>query len=140
MGKVTKVVIDTNLFISGFGWGGKPKEVLRLLENGVVRNFITPEIFEEIKRVVSYQKLKFPPSLQSKIIEFVFSFSRFVNPGKPVALIEEDPDDNKFIECALSANADYVVSGDPHLLNVVKFKDVRIVNAAQFLEFRPGSF
>ena len=72
MGEITKVVIDTNLFVSGFGWGGKPKEVLRLLENGVIRNFVTPEIFEEIKRVVSYQKLKFPPSLQIKIIEFVF--------------------------------------------------------------------
>ncbi len=108
------------------------------MENGVIRNFVTPEIFDEIKRVVSYPKLKFPSDLQIKIIEFVFSFSHFVDQGKPVALIEEDPDDNKFIECAMSANADYIVSGDPHLLNVEKFKDIRIVNATQFLELRSG--
>jgi len=49
MGTVTKVVIDTNVFISGFGWDGKPEAVLDLLENGTIANFITPEIFEEVK-------------------------------------------------------------------------------------------
>lgn len=66
MGKVTKLVIDTNVFISGFGWDGKPEEVLDLLESGSIANFITLEIFEEIKRVVSYPKLKFSSSLQPK--------------------------------------------------------------------------
>ena len=124
MGKIAKVVIDTNVFISGFGWDGKPEEVLNLLGKGDLANFITTGIFEEIKRVVSYPKLKFSSSLQTKIIEFVFLYSRFVSSGKPVSLIDEDPDDNKFIECALSAHASFIISGDPHLLGVEQYGNI----------------
>lgn len=138
MGKVTKVVIDTNVFISGFGWDGKPEAVLDLLENGTIANFITPEIFEEVKRVVSYPKLKFSSSLQTKIIEFVFSYSRFLGSGKPVSLISEDPDDNKFIECAISAHASFIISGDPHLLSIEHYRDISIVAPGQFLEVLQG--
>lgn len=134
MGKIAKVVIDTNVFISGFGWDGKPEEVLNLLEKGDLANFITTGIFEEIKRVVSYPKLKFSSSLQTKIIEFVFSYSRFVSSGKPASLIDEDPDDNKFIECALSAHAPFIISGDPHLLGVEQHGNILIVSPARFLE------
>lgn len=134
MGKVTKVVIDTNVFISGFGWDGKPEAVIDLLENGAISNFITLGIFEELKRVVSYPKLKFSSSLQTKITEFVFSYSRFINSGKPVSVIDEDPDDNKFIECALSAHASFIISGDPHLLALGQYENIIIVTPAQFLE------
>ena len=134
MGKVTKVVIDTNVFISAFGWDGKPEAILNLLEEGAVINFITQEIFEELKRVVSYPKLKFSSTLQTKILEFVFSYSRFVNSGNPVSLINEDPDDNRFIECAQSSNAVFIVSGDPHLLRLGAFEGIRIVSPAEFIE------
>ena len=134
MGKVTKVVIDTNVFISAFGWDGKPEAILNLLEEGTVINSITQEIFEEIKRVVSYPKLKFSSTLQTKILEFVFSYSRFVNSGNPVSLINEDPDDNRFIECALSSSALFIISGDPHLLRLGAFESIRIVSPAEFIE------
>ncbi|MDO8444688.1 MAG: putative toxin-antitoxin system toxin component, PIN family [Deltaproteobacteria bacterium] len=101
MGKIAKVVIDTNVFISGFGWDGKPEEVLNLLEKGDLANFITTEIFEEIKRVVSYPKLKFSSSLQTKIIEFVFSYSRFVR--MPEGLLRQKII-NQLILCKLASN------------------------------------
>ncbi len=82
MGKVKKVVIDTNIFTSGFGWSGKPKTLLILLKNNQVVNYFSPEIFEELKRVVSYPKLKFSESLQNKILEFVFFNSRLVEPTR----------------------------------------------------------
>lgn len=134
MGKVTEVVIDTNLFVSAFGWDGKPEAVIQLLENGFIVNFISPEIFEEIKRVVAYPKLKFSASLQTKILEFVFSHSRLINPEKKVSLIEDDPDDNKFIECAMTANASFIISGDPHLLRLEKVENIIIANPTQFLK------
>lgn len=134
MGKITKVVIDTNVFISGFGWDGKPESVLQLVEIGSIANFITSETFEELKRVISYPKLKFSSSLQTKILEFAFSYSQFVNSGRTVSLIKEDPDDNRFIECALSAHATFIISGDPHLLKLGEFEDIRIVGPAEFLE------
>jgi len=134
VGKITKVVIDTNVFISGFGWDGKPEAVLQLVEIGSIANFITSGTFEELKRVISYPKLKFSSSLQTKILEFAFSYSQFVNSGRTVSLIKEDPDDNRFIECALSAHAAFIISGDPHLLKLGEFEGIRIVGPAEFLE------
>ena len=77
MGPVTKVVIDTNIFVSGFGWNGKPEEVLKLIKDRQIINYSSTEIFEEIRRVVSFPKLKFPEPLHIKILEFVLFYSEF---------------------------------------------------------------
>ena len=55
MGEIPKVVIDTNIFVSGFGWEGKPKKILKLLEERKIKNFISPAIIEEVKRAISYK-------------------------------------------------------------------------------------
>jgi putative PIN family toxin of toxin-antitoxin system len=134
MGSVKKVVLDTNIFVSGFGWNGKPEEVLRLIKDRQIINYSSTEIFEEIRRVVSFPKLKFPESLQIKILEFVLFYSEFVEPQKRVFVITEDPDDNKFLECAIEARAEYIISGDVHLLDMTEFKAVKIVTVSEFLD------
>ncbi|GBE01812.1 hypothetical protein BMS3Bbin06_02321 [bacterium BMS3Bbin06] len=134
MGKVKKVVIDTNVFISGFGWGGKPDALLTLLKNNQIVCYFSPEIFEELKRVVSYPKLKFTESLQNKILEFVFFNCKLVEPKEHITVIVDDPDDNRFLECAVEANAEFVISGDPHLLRIGKYKTVEIVDVDKFLD------
>jgi putative PIN family toxin of toxin-antitoxin system len=120
MGAVTKVVIDSNVFISAFGWDGKPESVLRVMKQGRILNHTIEEIFDELKHkhVEAYPKLTFAPSLQAKIFEFVFSWSAFVHPGEIVTVVAEDPDDDKFIACAVAAGADHLISGDPHLLAI----------------------
>ena len=60
MGEIPKVVIDTNIFVSGFGWEGKPKKILKLLEERKIKNFISPAIIEEVKRAIPYKRLRFP--------------------------------------------------------------------------------
>ncbi len=72
MGQIKKVVIDTNVFISGFGWDGKPEVLLNLIKDNRIKNYISPDILEELKRVVSYPKLRFSESLQNKIHIAVF--------------------------------------------------------------------
>ncbi|MCJ7481907.1 MAG: putative toxin-antitoxin system toxin component, PIN family [Thermodesulfovibrionales bacterium] len=134
MGPVTKVVIDTNIFVSGFGWNGKPEEVLKLIKDRQIVNYSSAEIFEEISRVVSYPKLRFSEPLQIAILEFVLFYSEFVAPQKRIFTVTEDPDDNKFLECAMEAKADYIISGDPHLLDMKKSKTVKIVTASEFLD------
>ena len=133
MGAITKVVIDTNVFISAFGWDGKPEAVLRLMEQQKVVNFTTNDIYAELQRVVAYPKLKFPPTLQVNILEFVFSWSRFVQPAEDVSVIEEDPDDDKFLSCAIAANASAIISGDPHLLSLGSYRSIPIMTPVQFL-------
>lgn len=136
MGAVTKVVIDTNVFISAFGWDGKPEAVLRLMEQRKVINYTTNDIYAELQRVVAYPKLKFSPTLQVNILEFVFSWSRFVQPQETVSVITDDPDDDMFLACAIVANATAIISGDPHLLSLGSYRGIPIVTPAKFLEHK----
>jgi putative PIN family toxin of toxin-antitoxin system len=136
VGTVTKVVIDTNVFISAFGWDGKPEAVLRLMEQRKVINFTTNDIYAELQRVVAYPKLKFSPTLQVNILEFVFSWSRFVQPQEIVSVVTDDPDDDKFLACAIAANASAIISGDPHLLSLGSYRDILIMTPVQFLEHK----
>ncbi|MCK9364796.1 MAG: putative toxin-antitoxin system toxin component, PIN family [Syntrophales bacterium] len=75
MGTISKIVIDANVFISAFGWDGKPEAVLRFLEQQHILNYTTDDIYDELRRVVTYPKLKFSASLQAKILEFGFCWS-----------------------------------------------------------------
>jgi len=136
VGAITKVVIDTNVFISAFGWDGKPEAVLSLMERRKIVNFTTNDIYTELQRVVAYPKLKFPPILQVNILEFVFSWSRFVQPKETVPVIEDDPDDDKFLACAIAANASAIISGDPHLLSLDSYRNIPIMTPVQFLEHK----
>jgi putative PIN family toxin of toxin-antitoxin system len=133
VGEEKKVVIDTNIFISGFGWDAKPEEVLKLLKQRRIVNYVSIKILDELKRVVSYPKLKFSDLLQNKIIEFVFFYSEIIEPTEHISHITKDPDDNKFLECAIAANAEFIISGDPHLIKVAEYRAVKIVDAATFL-------
>jgi putative PIN family toxin of toxin-antitoxin system len=134
VGKIKKVVIDTNVFISGFGWDGKPEIVLTLLQEHRIQNYISDAIYEELKKVVSYPKLKFSGTLQNKILEFVFFYSEFVEPAKHLSIVTKDPADNIFIECAIDANTEFIISGDQHLLSLRKYKTLKIVDVVEFLE------
>lgn len=133
MGAGKKVVIDTNIFISGFGWDAKPEEILKLLKQRRIINYTSIEILEELRRVVSYPKLKFSDLLQSRIIEFVFFYSEIAESAERVSHITHDPEDNKFLECAIAAGAEFIISGDQHLLNIAEYKTVKLVDAAAFL-------
>jgi putative PIN family toxin of toxin-antitoxin system len=128
MGKVPKVAIDTNIFVSAFGWKGSPRKVLKLVEDGRVKNFTCPAIIEEVKRVVSYRRLAFPVDLQAEVIEFIYFYSEIVTPKEKLEVIKEDLDDNKFLECAVESEAKYIISGNKHLLKLRTFRENRSSN------------
>ena len=133
MGEEKKVVIDTNIFVSGFGWDAKPEEVLKLLKQKRIINYISLEILNELKRVVSYPKLKFSDQLQNRILEFVFFYSEVIEPTEHISHITKDPEDNKFLECAIAARAEFLISGDSHLISIAEYRAVKIVDAATLL-------
>lgn len=135
MGKGEKVVIDANVFISAFGWGGRPLEVIELLEKEEIRNCISEEIFKELFTTLSYPKLGFTIKLQTEILEFVLAYSDFYSPKENLKLTP-DPTDNKFIECALEANSRFIITGDKSLLSVKQFKGIKIVTPEDFLKMR----
>ena len=135
MGKAEKVVVDTNIFISAFGWGGNPLRIIELLERGVLRNCASEDIIKELFIAVSYPKLGFPQIVQTEILEFVLAYSDIYETKEYVG-ISPDPKDNKFLECALAADARFIITGDKRLLSIKKYKSVRIITPEDFLEER----
>lgn len=133
MGKSKKVVIDTNVFISAFGWGGKPFKIIQLLESAEIINCISEDIIIEISKALSYPKLEFPQELQSGILEFVIAHSRFFKPKKSLD-VTSDPKDNMLIECALTAKAKFVITGDKKLLAMKKYGSIKLVSPEAFLK------
>lgn len=134
MGKKTKVVIDTNVVVSTFGWGGKPADIIRLITSGKVLNFTSIEMLAELKKVVGYSRLAFSETLQAEIIEIMFNASSIVERHELVNIIDDDTEDNKILECAISAGAEFVVSGDKHLLTLKSFEGIKIVTPEEFIK------
>ena len=133
MGKKTKVVIDTNVIVSAFGWHGSPEKVVRLVSHGRILNFTTLEMLGELRRTIAYPRLRFPEELQAEIIETIFAISHVITPSESVDVIENDPSDNKILECALSADADFIISGDKDLLKLKNFRSIEILTPDEFL-------
>ncbi len=132
-----KVVLDTNVWVSALFWGGKPASIIQAAEDGKVRIFISEGIGAEIGEVLAYPKLEkiYRPELRREdLVEQVLKNARFVKAPSKVHVVGEHPADNKFLDCALAANADYVVSGDKHLLKVVSYKKTKILTVSDFLK------
>lgn len=133
MGK-RKVVLDTNVLISALGWGGPPEDCLELVLRDEVTNFYSLDIHDELSRVMDYPKFEFSEEEKETFLEIILSRSVLVEPSQDVEAVKEDPSDNIFLECALEAEAEFVVSRDPHLLKIGKFKDTVILTPKAFLK------
>ncbi|MBC8389424.1 MAG: putative toxin-antitoxin system toxin component, PIN family [Actinobacteria bacterium] len=132
-----KVVIDTNIFISSFfNKKGNPRKIINLWKEEKIQLCISSEILEEYLGVLSRFGLAGEPELK----ELLDLFKRQVNIlYKPItikiALVKNDPDDNKFIECAVTNKADYIISGDNHLLSLREYENIKILSPKEFLNY-----
>lgn len=139
MGKKLNVVLDTNVWISIFLNKTLGGEFSKLLEEDRVDVYISQQILEEISKVLIYPKitelLKLSGVSVKQILENIVESSKQVNPKLELDSIKEDFEDNKILECALEAGADFIVSGDAHLLKLKKFKNIRIMKPRDFLNY-----
>ncbi|MEW6095484.1 MAG: putative toxin-antitoxin system toxin component, PIN family [bacterium] len=128
-----RVVIDTNTIISNL-WGGRPKEVVELWRDGRIKLVVSEPILKEYLRVLNRFNLT-----ESELKEWTLLLSDpqradVVRPLFQLNVIKDDPADDKFLECALQGKADFIVSGDTHLINLEEYKGIKVVNARRFLE------
>ena len=129
---IPKIVIDTNIYISAIFWGGKPRAIVDLGRSGQVLIFTSSEIEKEIEKKL---KIKFGLS-DEEASQILLDFSTFTVPVKisrRITAIDDDPDDDKFIECAVASRAGFVVSGDKHLLDLEEYAGIKIMKASDFL-------
>ncbi len=127
-----KLVADTNIYISALVFGGKPREVLELAETGQIKLFISTTILDE---TLSRLEKKFLWSKNELVAarQKMLKMSVLVQPQEKLFGCV-DPDDNKILECAAEARADYIVSGDNHLLLLKQFRQIKILRPAKFLQ------
>jgi len=128
-----KVVIDTNVFISAFYLpDSRPAEVVFLARRKRILNFISPPILKEIERILQ-KKLLWDNAKTESAVRRIRNFSEMVDPKKRLEVIADDPD-NRILECAVEGQAEFIISGDKHLLNLKAYQGIVIVTPADFLE------
>lgn len=128
-----RIVIDTNIYISAIFWNGKPRELIDLGRDGKVLIFTSVDIESEIADKLR-TKFKLKKDDVNRILLDFSAVTLPLRPNRKVSAVQDDPDDNKFIECAIEGRADYIVSGDAHLLNLKEFEGIKILRASEFLE------
>ena len=133
-----KLVLDTNTIVSAFFWEGNEAELLRKIEQGKAKSYITNGILKEVKEVIRRPKfnevMKKAGLTPDQIMQKIVSLSHLVIAPKIIVKVCRDEKDNKFLECADRAKADYIVSGDEDLLYLKEFNGTRIITAKEFLE------
>ena len=95
---------------------------------------MTDEIVREYLEVLRRSKFGLSGSIVDNIIAYIFHRTEFVTQIERVYVVEADPKDNRFLEAAIAGNADEIISGDGHLLNLKTFKHIPIINAHEFVE------
>ena len=129
-----KVVIDTNVFLSSF-FGGIPREIINYWKNGKITLCLSQKIIEEYIEVLNKLGLKDKNEIQNLTKLFAESYNSIFTAKTPsLKVVEEDPDNNKFIECAVALDSKIIISGDKHLKNIKKYIDIEIVSPKKFIE------
>ena len=128
-----RVVFDTNIWISGLLWRGKPYQCLLLARAGVVQAVYCPpmvaELAEKLRQVFGFSENR----LQAVLYDLRRAAQRVEITGD-LHVIVDDPDDDKFVECAMVADAALIVSGDHHLLDLGQYEGIQILAAAEFVD------
>jgi putative PIN family toxin of toxin-antitoxin system len=129
-----KIVIDTNIFVSSFLWKGNPRKIIDRVTSRFDKLYITDEILAEIRKVMLREKFKLNESTVDDYINTIKYFSMNVFPKNKSENISRDKDDDKFLKCGIEGNVDYIITGDIHLLELKKYKKIKITKPKEYLE------
>jgi putative PIN family toxin of toxin-antitoxin system len=129
-----KIVLDANIFISSFFWGGNPRKVLERVIAGTDELFITKEILDEINNVIGRPKFHTDENEINYFINLIEEIATKIVSKRRINNGSRDKTDNKYIECGITAHIDYIISGDIHLLEMKEYENLKIVTAKEYLE------
>jgi len=128
-----RVVLDTNVTIAAFFWKGYPRIIYDLIREKKLVMLLSSDMGKEFIRVVGYPKFGLTSKEIPPFVRNLRSNAEFVEIKSKISLISDDPTDNIFLECAIDGDADYIISGDKHILDLGKYENIQIVNPKEFL-------
>jgi putative PIN family toxin of toxin-antitoxin system len=129
-----KIVLDTNVLISGIFFSGPPYLILRAWREGRVDLALSQEIFEEYSRTAGILAKTFPPVDLHDLLTLIEKEAEFPKVQPLPGQVCSDTEDDKFLDCALASHADAIVSGDKHLLKVSGFQGILVLRPRAFVE------
>lgn len=129
-----KVVVDTNVLISGVFFGGMPSRVLEAWRDGKIDLVVSPGILEEYRRVGDRLEAQFADVSQEPFLALLVMTAEIIEPPDLSDQVSRDEDDDKFIACAIAGSCQFIISGDRHLLEVSGYQGVKVVRPREFLE------
>ena len=129
-----KVVVDTNVVISGVFFGGMPSRVLEAWRDGEFDLVVSPEVLEEYRRVGEELTARFPGVSLAPFLALLVMNAEIVEAPGLSDQVSRDRDNDKFIACALAANCQTIISGDKDLLEVTGYQGLKVVAPREFLE------
>jgi putative PIN family toxin of toxin-antitoxin system len=130
-----RVVLDTNVVASGFLWGGVPRQLLQAARENQLQLFTSTTLLLELTDILG--RAKFARKLvaaQLSVDQLAERYALLVSVVHPAAItpvILDDPDDDHVLACAIAAQADLIVSGDRHLLDLKEHQGIRIVTVVE---------
>jgi len=137
--KEKRIVFDTNVVISTLLFGGELDEIRKLWQKKKITFLVSREVVEEYIKVLAYPKFSLTEEkIKSILEEELLPFATTVRVKSRISHIKDDPDDDKFLALAVDGNADYIISGDKHLLNLNEFQGIKIMTVKKFLTLPGG--
>ena len=138
-----RLVLDTNIVISGLLWNGPPRSLLDAAVGGTLDIYTSAVLAMELREALAYAKFAKRITANADSVDRCIGRFMAIANLTAAAMIEgtgsADPDDEHVIACALSAQADLIVSGDAHLLDLKSYRRIRIVTATAALAIIAGT-
>jgi uncharacterized protein len=134
-----KIVLDTNVWLSGIIWDGEASKIIEKAEKERIQLIISDDILTEIVNVLNreskFQKhiLDLKLSIED-LIRTILSISTLIETDIKLDVIKADPKDNIILEAAIVGKADYIISYDNHILNMLEFREIKIISPKEFLK------
>ena len=128
-----RIVVDTNVIISGVFFGGAPRQILNAIVTSKVTACATTEIVDEYLEIVDEMVSRKQGNINKNILSPLIHSLEMIEPRTQVKL-SRDPDDDKFLGCAKDAKALYIVSGDKDLLVLERYENIEIITAREFCD------
>ena len=129
-----RIILDTNVFISGIFFTGPPYQIVKAWRDGSVQLLVSPSILDEYQRIGAELALQFRDVDLKPFLDLLTIQAEIVHAPTLPAVIPDDPSDDKFLEAAVAGNASYIISGDKHLLKLSEFQGIQILKPKDFVQ------
>jgi len=130
-----RVVLDTNALILALLFGGEPGRLVSLWESGQIIPLLSKDVLLEYVRVLGYPKFRLDSAdIKGLIEDHVLPFAEMIPVGEAPKIVVDDPADDKLLALADAGRADFLISGDIHLLSLGTYRRVEILAPRRFLE------